>query len=175
MMLDEDMLRNLMSKAYDRALRSPDPSSQNGAVLVHRKINGELDTVSTGFNHFYQGIPGELDDRTRKLQQIEHAERDCLYYAALNGVSTEGSIMVCPWAACTDCARAIIGCGVSCLVYHHERYLLTDKRWIDGVNQSMGWMEAAGIQLYPLHGLIQRTRPILVSGKLWSPGSCTYV
>jgi deoxycytidylate deaminase len=175
MMFDKTMLVKLMAKAYNNAQRSPDKSSQNGAILVIRKTTGELDVVANGYNHFYKGIPGELQDRDQKLREIEHAERACIYDAAYGGEPTKGSIMVCPWAACTDCARAIIGSGVQCLVYHHERYLLTDKRWIDSVNESLVWMENAGIQLFALEGSIPHTKPILVSGKLWSPGGLCYV
>lgn len=174
-MLDKEMLKKLMSKAYSASTLSPDPSSQNGAVLVQRQTNGQLDVIGCGFNHFYKGIPSELDDRDKKLQRIEHAERDCIYDAACGGNETLGSIMICPWAACHDCARAIIGSGVKALVYHHERYLLTDKRWIDSVNESLGWVEDAGIQLYALEGSIPHTKPILISGKLWSPGGLCYV
>lgn len=174
-MFDEEMLVRLMSKAYSAANLSPDPSSQNGAVLVQRQTDGQLDVIGCGVNHFYKGIPDEFDDRDKKLQRIEHAERDCIYNAASRGNKTRGSIMVCPWAACRDCARAIIGSGVQCLVYHEPRYRLTDKRWIDSVNESLGWLENAGIQLYALEGSIPHTKPILVSGKLWSPGGLRYV
>ena len=174
-MFNHTMLQRLMSKAYMHALESPDPSSQNGAVLCQRQPNGQLDVVAKGFNHFYEGIPLEVEDRTKKLQRIEHAERDCLYFAANRGVETQGSIMVCPWAACYDCARAIIGTGVSALIFHRQRYLLTDERWIDSVNEALHWLQDSGVWLYEFDGNCPQTKPILVSGKLWSPATCEYV
>lgn len=174
-MFDHQMLQRLMSKAYSHALDSPDPSSQNGAVLCKRQSNGQLDVVSKGFNHFYDGIEPEVANRDEKLRRIEHAERDAIYQAAKRGVEVEGSIMVCPWAACSDCARAIIGSGVSALIVHRQRYLLTDKRWIDQVNEALNWIQASGIFLFEYDGVCPQTKPILVSGRLWSPGSCSYV
>jgi dCMP deaminase len=174
-MFSHDMLQKLMAKAYANANASPDPSSQNGAVLVKRQPNGMLDVVANGYNHFYKGVPGEVEDRDQKLKEIEHAERDVLYGAAARGIETKGSIMVCPWAACYDCARAIIGTEVSALVYHRQRYLQTDKRWIDNVNEALHWLDAAGVWLYEFDGVVPQTKPILISGKLWSPGSCEYV
>ena len=174
-MFDQNTLGDLMGKAYHMATQSPDKSSQNGAILVHRETDGEMSIVSKGYNHFYKGIPPELDDRDEKLRRIEHAERDCIYDAAYKGVEVKGSILVCPWQACSDCARAIIGSGVSAIIYHRQRYLLTDKRWIDQVNQSLGWLQAGGVHVFEYDGLVRGARPILVSGKLWSPGACEYV
>jgi len=174
-MFDHNMLQNLMSKAYSHASQSPDLSSQNGAIIVKRQPNGQLDVVAKGYNHFYKGIPDDQDDRVAKLRRIEHAERDAIYYAANRGVELEGAIMVCPWAACCECARAIIGSGIKALIYHRQRYMLTDSRWIDQVNAALSWMGEAGVFLYELDGAITGTKPILVSGKLWSPGSTEYV
>ncbi len=174
-MFDHDQLARLMGKAYHHATQSPDTSSQNGAVIVHRQADGELDVKAHGYNHFYKGIDPELEDRDEKLRRIEHAERDSIYQAANRGVVLKGAIMVCPWAACNECARAIIGSGISALVYHRQRYLLTDKRWIDSINASLGWMGAAGVHLFEYDGSVPGTKPILISGRLWHPASCEYV
>jgi len=174
-MFNHKMLQNLMSKAYSHALDSPDPSSQNGAVLCRRQPNGQMDVVARGYNHFYPGVPGEVIDRDKKLQQIEHAERDCIYNAASRGVETKGSILICPWVACYDCARGIIGAEVAAVVYHKQRNDLTDERWLKNVNEALTWLDNAGVWLYEFDGVVPQTKPILVSGKLWSPGGCVYV
>jgi dCMP deaminase len=67
-------------------------------------------------------LPGGLSELAERLERpakysyIEHAERACLYRAARAGIATAGLTMVCPWATCADCARAIIACGITRLV-----------------------------------------------------------
>lgn len=154
--------------AYDLARMSPDPSNQCGAVLLKRRKNGSLYQIAEGYNHFYDGIEPEVSDRNKKLQRIEHAERDCIYYATKYGRTTMGGILVCPWVACYDCARAIIGSRIDIVVYHHERYQLTPERWLDSINESLNWMRNSGILLLGVKGPIN-AEPILVNGQLWSP------
>lgn len=168
-MFNQQTLQNLMAKAYHHALKSPDPSNQNGAVLVHRHTDGELEIVCSGYNHFYEGVPAIVDDRDEKMKGIEHAERDTVFEAAKRGVKCQGAIMICPWAACYECARAIIGSGISALVYHHERYLTTPDRWSHQVDEALDWMHAKGIYIYVVEGAIPSTNPINVNGHLWSP------
>lgn len=175
MVFQDDDLQRLMAEAYLEALHSPDPSSQNGAVIVKHLGLDLFHAVSRGYNHFYNGIEPEVEDRDEKLLRIEHAERDAIYQAAVSGESTQGAIMVCPWTACADCARGVIGSGIGVVVYHRDRYLLTDPRWIDQVDQALAWMEASGIRLHAMEGPIASTEPILISGRLWSPALCEYV
>ena len=174
-MFDHDILEKLMAKAYHNALQSPDPSSQNGAVLVKRQPNGQLDIVANGYNHFYKGIPPEVEDRDKKLQGIEHAERDAIYNAASRGIETQGSILICPWAACYDCARAIMGSGCDALIYHKQRNALTHSPWVENVNEALTWIQNSGIYIFEFDGPCSNTKPILVSSKLWSPAELKYV
>lgn len=169
-MLNNNILRTFMARAYVNASGSPDLSSQNGAVLTKDGV-----VVADGYNHFYDGVPGELKDREQKLKQIEHAERDIIYQAATRGIKTEGSILICPWAACCDCARAIIGAHCHGLIYHRQRYLVTDERWIDQIDEALKWVKDAGIWVYELDGCVPQAPSILISGKKWSPASCSYV
>lgn len=164
-----------MAEAYDKALQSPDPSSQNGAVIIKHLGWDLFHKVSSGYNHFYNGIEPEVEDRDEKLRRIEHAERDAIYRAASYGESTQNAVLVCPWVACVDCARAIIGSGIGVVVHHWDRHVVSPSRWVDQINQALGWMEAAGIRIQTLEGPIPSTEPILVSGRLWCPERCEYV
>ena len=164
----------LLSDAYAEALKSPDPSSQNGALVVWGNTTGLFQTMSKGYNHFYKGIEPEVEDRDEKLRRIEHAERDAIYRAAFNGTTTHGAILVCPWVACVDCARAIIGSGIGVVIHHWDRYMLPSS-WKDQINEALGWLEAAGVEVYSYTGPVGFTEPILVSGRLWSPALCEYV
>lgn len=102
-----------MSRALQLAAESPDPSTQNGAVV----LTGEL--IAAGdCNRFPAGVnvtDGRLQ-RPLKYSFIEHAERGALFQAARAGVRLEDATLVCPWAACADCARAIVQCGIATLI-----------------------------------------------------------
>ncbi len=108
-MNDQELLR----LAYEQALRSPDPSTQNGAFLYY---DGMPLTVTFACNEFPRGVAytEERWERPLKYSLIEHAERNAIYSAARYGLATKGTTLVCPWAACADCARAIVQAGITC-------------------------------------------------------------
>jgi len=125
-----------MKEAYKVAtMLSTDPSTQNGAILVDEK--GEI--VAWGANHFCYGVQ-ETEDRwkrPKKYKFVEHAERNAIYHAAERGIATRNTTMFCPWAACSDCARAIIQCGIKQVVTHHDP--CADERF--GMASSIMWLE----------------------------------
>jgi len=165
-MYSENDLQNLMGLAYNVATRSPDPSTQNGAVLARLGKQGGLLPFSTGYNHFYKGIKPNVTDRAEKLLRMEHAERDAIYNAASVGVGLKGSVLITPWAACADCARAIIGSDISTVIYHKERNALSSK-W--QLSPPLNWLKESGVKLIAMEGPINYGSKILVSGKLWNP------
>jgi dCMP deaminase len=105
-----------MRLAYRQALMSPDPSTQTGAVI----INPMGSVIGLGFNGYPNGVhhSEERLQRPLKYQVIEHAERNAIYNAGVSGSSCAGATMVAVWAACPDCARAIIQAGITRLVTH---------------------------------------------------------
>ena len=108
----------LMHDAYIVAQGSPDPSTQNGAIL----LNPDGDWIGHDHNHFPAGVEytAKRWERPLKYEVIEHAERNAIFHAARLGRSTQNSTMVVPWAACADCARAIIQAGVKRIVRHKQ-------------------------------------------------------
>lgn len=155
-------------EAYEWAAASKDPSSQNGAVLI-----GKM--VAPGVNHFYEGIPEEYENKEKKYAGIEHAERDAIYTAARWGIRTKGTTLYCPWAACRDCARGIIGSGIRRVVTHRQRMELDSRNWKDSINDSLRWLTDAGVIVDYYDGPINGAKPILVSGQLWCPSSLQFV
>lgn len=88
-------------------------STKVGCVLVgtHNEI------LSTGYNGLPRGIDESADNGTRlrrptKYSWTEHAERNAIYNAARNGIRLGGSSIYTNWFPCSDCARAIIQCGI---------------------------------------------------------------
>lgn len=144
-----------------------DPSTQNGAVLVN-PLTKEI--ISYGANRFPTSV-NESDERWErplKYSYVEHAERDAIYNAARRGVSTEGSHMYCYWAACADCARAIIQVGVARLITHKIIMDATPDRWKDTIKVAFQMLEEAGVEIDEVTESIDDVQ-IRFNGKLWTP------
>jgi len=109
-----------LNKWYKRYLKiaaevaqwSKDPSTKVGAIIVGTK--GQI--IANGFNGFPRGIKDSeirLNDRPLKYKYTIHAEANAIYNAIHNGASTVGSsIFVSGLPVCSECAKAIIQCGI---------------------------------------------------------------
>jgi dCMP deaminase len=137
-MNDLDYLRYAYTLAQSKAT---DPSTQNGAIIVD--ANGVI--VAEGANHFPTGVIETVErwERPLKYKFVEHAERNAIYDAVRRGVPTEGLTMYAAWAACADCARAIIQSGIKEVVTHHNP--VADMRF--GLPASPTWLEEIKVAL----------------------------
>ena len=123
---------------------SPDPRTQNGAVLVHPDT---LAIISYGANRFPAGVK-PLAERLQphiKRDYLEHAERDAIFSAIKNGKATQGTILYVPWFACADCAKAIIGAGISVVVGHFAPCSATTP-WTPSIKIGLTLLEEAKLQ-----------------------------
>ena len=129
-----------LKEAYKLAMKSHDPSTQNGAIIVNTNkwfSMSPINVVAYDWNHFPWGViasPERLNNREAKYPRIEHAERNVIYMAAKNGHKTEGKIMYVPWYACAECGRAIISAGISEVI----GYAGPEKWWVEQVESSGG-------------------------------------
>jgi len=159
---------DFMKMAYEYGSKwSTDPSIQNGCLLVDPSTKT---VVSSGANHFPQGVR-EVDSRWErpiKYEFVEHAERNAIYSAARHGIKTKGLHIYCYWAACADCARAIIQCGITRLVTHKIIMDATPDRWKDTIVSAFTMMKEAGIKIDEVSDPIEGVE-ILFNGKLWMP------
>ena len=165
--MTEDQIRSFLGQAYDAASSSPDPSNQNGAVLVRAPF-----CLSAGRNEFPRGIEVTeelLNDRDKKLFYIEHAERNAIYSAVRDGAVVAGSTLVCPWHSCADCARAIVLCGITKVIGHKQRMDLTPDRWKASVAAGHKLLLDCGVALEFYDGKLGNCPKILVNGELWEP------
>ena len=166
----EDLLR----RCYDRALLSPDPSTQNAAVLVEPLLldgmeGGKPFVETYAHNMFAYGVE-ETPERWQsplKYSYVEHAERGALYKAARYGISTEELFMVCPWAACCDCARAIIQSGVMALVTHKQA-CERPSRWGEEISRAYDMLAEAGVVVVQIDSDLQASK-VRMNGELWQP------
>jgi deoxycytidylate deaminase len=160
-------LAEYLREAYRFAAQSKDPSNQNGAVLV-----SDNKIIAFGNNNFPVGVEftkKRSETRPDKYRYFEHAERAAVYQAAREGRPVGGTTMVVPWAACCDCARAIIISGVSIVVMHRERMSMTPERWQGSVNEALEMMKEAGVQLVYHDGPVEGAPDVFVNGESWNP------
>ena len=139
-----------MGLAHLSAMRSKDPSTQVGAVIV----SGELRVVSIGYNGFPNGCSDdefpwdrEGDFGATKYPYVVHAELNAILNSKndLRGCSIYVSLF-----PCNECAKAIIQSGISRIVYESDKYADTDA-----TIASKRMLRAAGVELYQLPYRIQ--------------------
>lgn len=160
--------KHLLAVCCEHArMKSPDPSTQNGAILLDswRPLNYTL-----AVNEFPRGVEyrEERWERPAKYGFIEHAERNAIYAAARIGIQTDGLTLVCPWAACDDCGRAIIQAGISRLVTLRPKTSDTNERWDSSIARAMTMLEEAGVEVLFIDGPLD-CHPLLRNGELYQP------
>jgi dCMP deaminase len=164
-MFEQVTAKTYLEAAYKLALNSPDPSTQNGAVLVR---NGEI--IGEGWNAPPSGV--KLNDerlvRPYKYHFFEHAERNAIFSAARKGECTVGATLYCPFIACVDCGRAIIQAGIKKVVGHLPFKPEPGDRWYDSCAISFEMLEEAGVEVVWYDGKIG-AKPVLYREELIEP------
>lgn len=162
--IHQTRVKEAMAEALDIATHSPDASTQNGASIILANYRG---TVS-GYNHFPRRVlqTDERWERPAKYKYVEHAERDAIYHAAYLGKALMDATMVCPWAACSDCARGIVQSGIRELV----RFPLDEEEnhWNEEVSIGDTIMREAGVKITEVQFDLE-IPPLLRNGKIWTP------
>ena len=139
-----------MGLAHLSAMRSKDPSTQVGAVIVDQ----EHKVVGIGYN----GLPiGCSDDEfpwdreggmlETKYAFVVHAELN----AILNSTrDLHGCTLYVSLFPCNECAKAIIQSGIRKIVYEDDKYAAADN-----VIASKKMLNAAGVELVRLGKRVQ--------------------
>lgn len=107
----------------------------------------------------------------RKYAILEHAERGALYKAARQGISTSGGTLVSSWAACQDCSRAMVACGIATLVRHVPTPDAASARWAESIEMGDSLMRAGGIFIVDVVGPIPGAPKILRNGAIYDPAN----
>lgn len=157
-----------LAEAYMLAKNSPDPSTQIGAFLI--AYDGQVEWLTQNYNRPTKNWK-MLDsdwDRPRKYDLMCHAERGALDDAAFYGISTAGATMVATWAACADCSRGIVACGIKTLVRHKALGVIATTGWEDSVSVGDRIMREGGVKLVDVTGPIQGPA-VMRSGSLYDP------
>ena len=126
-----------MGVAMLSAYRSKDPNTRVGACIVNK--NNRI--MSMGYNGFPMGcsddeFPWEREgnDYDTKYPYVCHAELNAILNA--RGANLENCRIYVALFPCNECAKAIIQCGISEVVYLSDKYNgtpgnLASKRMFD--------------------------------------------
>lgn len=127
-------------------LKSKDNTTKIGCVIV----NIDNSIISTGYNSFPRGINDnvpERQERPEKYYFMEHAERNAIYNASRNGLSTIGCTMYLSCGIpCADCTRGIINAGIVKVVCEKELGV-NGSQWVEHAKRSMIMFDESGVNI----------------------------
>jgi len=131
-----------MGMAHLSALRSKDPSTQVGAVIV----SSANKVVSIGYNGLPKGCSDDEYPWDREGSALEtkyvyvvHAELNAILNAPM---PVDGCRIYVSLFPCNECAKAIIQSGIKEIVYEDDKYADTDI-----VKASKRMLTSAGVAL----------------------------
>lgn len=91
-----------------------------GAVLIK-----DDRVISIGYNGTPSGRDNKCEDESGQTKpEVVHAEMNVIAFAAKNGVSTNGCIMVITDSPCYECSKLIIQSGIKAVFYEREYRLI---------------------------------------------------
>lgn len=132
------------------AMRSPDPSTQLGAVIV----SPDNRVVASGYNGWPRGV-AEMekgDERlvgSRKYTWMAHAERNAMDNALRAGISVQGCTLYGLIPPCSSCATGICQAGISefvCLLSTAEFYKQhSSSEWLKNFEDVLAMFREVGV------------------------------
>jgi len=128
---------------------SKDPRAKVGAVLVNQRY---ARVVATGFNGFPSNVEDSaerLENKTRKLEMILHAEQNALLHAGRDARECDAYVVGKP--VCNVCATLLIQSGVRRVVAAAPR-ANTDSYWDKVGLLAIEMLREAGVAFTPVTG-----------------------
>lgn len=127
-----------MTLALVASLKSKDPSTQVGAVIIDNKTRK---LVSSGYNGFPRYIDDDQIPQTRpeKYLYVVHAELNAILHASreLGDCSLYATVF-----PCSDCMKTIVQTGIKRVVYLNE---LNGGDWEESRKATSRMAELAGV------------------------------
>lgn len=130
------------------ALRSRDPSTQVGAVIVRP----DNTLASVGYNGFPRGVRDDVSrylNRPTKLGLVVHAEANAIVSARepVHGYT----LYVAPLMPCASCAAIIVQAGITRVVARTPREV--PDRWRENMDLTLMMFSEAGVEFHAVHPL----------------------
>ncbi|MBI2109378.1 MAG: CMP deaminase [Parcubacteria group bacterium] len=159
-------IKELLRLAYEAAKTSPDPSTKNCALIIHRKDDIKIADV----NRFPDGVVGRPERLIKplKYEYIEHAERMALFSAARDGISTKRCSMVVTMFPCARCAHGIIQSGIVEIMTHKQAYDRRPESWKQSMEDARIMFVEAGVRIVFFDGKVG-VEGALLNGERWNP------
>ncbi len=143
-----------MTLAYLVSMKSKDPSTRVGAVIV----GDNKEIISTGYNGLPRGIqdlPERYNNRNYKYLAGNHAEENAILHCAKLGISSRNSSLYVPWFPCAACSKMIIQAGIKEVIYHKEfPGNEVSDRWFESMEISKVLLEESGLVIRVFSGKI---------------------
>jgi dCMP deaminase len=105
-----------MTMAYLISMKSKDPSTRVGAVIV----GPDKEIRATGYNGLPRGVADRsyrYENKEYKYEAVNHAEENAILHCAMNGVSAKGTILYTQWQPCARCTKSIIQSGIKEVIF----------------------------------------------------------
>ncbi len=134
-----------MTLALVASLKSKDPSTQVGAVIIDNKTRK---MISSGYN----GFPRHLDDskipqtRPEKYLYVVHAELNAILHAERQ---LDGCALYATSFPCSECMKAVIQTGINTVVYLND---LSGDNWEESRKATMKLAELTGVEVRKFSG-----------------------
>ena len=135
-----------MSMAYLVASKSKDERTHIGAVVVGK----DNEIKSTGYNSFVRGLNDNISERQEKPEKfywMEHAERNAIYNATLNGTSLKGCKMYTNGIPCMDCARGVVQAGIVEVIVDKIWTEENGEKWSEHAKRTKQMFEEVGVEV----------------------------
>ena len=144
---------------------SPDPRTQVGVFIIPTTgdVIAACNEPAPGFDVYDKHF------KKNKYGVMEHAERNAIYECLREGIDTNGAVMVSPWAACADCARAIVLSGIKHVVRHKQLIKKSFKNWHASIKLGNKILERGGVEIHDYSFKKIGASPIRMDGKIWHP------
>lgn len=149
------VLKTVACMAY---INSKDPSSKVGAMIVRPNFS----YVSSGYNGFPMGMhddPEIWNDRARKYDYVQHAERNALAFS--HSVDVHGCYLVVNLYPCHDCAGLIIQHGIKKIFYSASKREDHKCKIADEIFNN------AGVTRIRIPGIVNLTNEPIFTGARW--------
>jgi dCMP deaminase len=177
-----------LTRAFENALKSPDLSTQNGALVVNERflipswLPWKYNVLGEACNTFPQGVRitnERLTKRPDKYDFTGHAEENSIVNARNRGYfDLHGAILYGTWVACGPCGRDIVNAGIKEVVDWKgvEKMIQETSRgegmpdWQVSINNAFEMFEDAGIIYRRVECHIPIDAEILFSGKKFNIG-----
>jgi dCMP deaminase len=166
-------IQSLMWQAYGVAKRSPDPSSQNGALLYHLPTKRIVAEACNTFPDGVEQTEERWSNRDLKYPLVDHSEASVLWTAFRDGVfkylDIKDMVMICPWAACSGCAGTMIGFGLKNIIAHKQAMFCNHGKWEQDCDIAMIKMKEGGVIYEMYDGYVGSDITVRRDGKPFSP------